>query len=890
MPCVGWRDKRLGRIPCNSGLEAPVHDGVNCILWSPRGNVIAFSVLLSLFGLVPASSAADKQSALAPQLLTDKKTYDGQPAVCKAEDGTIWTVWVGYDFPMGDQIFISSRQGDTWSSPQIVNSSHSQIVRPTVCAAGKEIWVFWTETAGKDVARVLFSKRHGTKWSAPEQLNASTIPAQNQEVTSDGQRVFVTWQEFRDGQYDIVLRTFENGKWSEVTPVTKDMHDDWDPALARDSKGRLWVAWSSYRGGDYDLYLRQADKPGAEEIRLSARGEYDLHPALTTDDKGRLWVAWDSVTIPRHGSSGGSTITGANKQKSEEPQMNDPENPDQKALEAQIRIVCVDGDKILHIPKTPRSLKPPEPYKLAHTAMPRISVDASGQLWVAYRALIVKPAGEKKTKEQLAKMTPAQRNQARRNSRRGPYWWDVFVQSFNGNWSDPQKLPESDGTSEEAVVVSAAGGALVIYQMEHRAQAALKKGKEPTVVEDHGDHHHEYGRTLGSNGDIYAVHLKADGKGEAAGKSLVVRKAPIDKTVKPRVPRESARYQTEVNGKKYTLLWGDLHKHSNVSRCSSGNEPAPEEHYKYAHDVCQYDFLAMSDHAEHTSEYNWWRLQKLADLYNVPGWFSVLYGYEWTASWPIGHHNVIFPSRPSPILRSNLEGSKDTKQLCDALAQSGKPALVIPHTMADPRMGTRWDYHDERFERLAEMFQACRGSYEYDGCPRQHTEATAKGGFYQDGLAKDYKLGTICSSDHGWGTAYAVVYATENSRQGAWQGLYDRRCYGSTTYGLIVDFRCGKHFMGEEFSTDKPPQIKLFVRGSAPIREVAILSNGKIVHSQGDEKNPIGKKELNLSWTPGSLPAGTTYYYARVIQEDDEMAWTSPVWVTNKALKVSDAK
>lgn len=455
------------------------------------------------------------------------------------------------------------------------------------------------------------------------------------------------------------------------------------------------------------------------------------------------------------------------------------------------------------------------------------------------------------------------------------------------------KLPESDGTLEEVATVATSSGIQVAYEMEHRKKLAPKRVELPQkeTPDDESDHHSDFGKQLGFNGDVYIAQLSNRDGGEAAAKSLVQRKVPLDKFVHPRFPKENARYETDIHGKKYVLLWGDLHKHSNISRCSTGNEPSPDDHYKYAHDVCQYDFLAMSDHAEHTSEFNWWRIQKLADLYNVPGSFSVLYGYEWSASWPVGHHNVIWPDRPTALIRSSVEGTKTTSQLWAALDKFGKPALTIPHTSADPRMGTRFDNHSDKYERLIEMFQACRGSYEYDGCPRQHVNATAKNCFVQDGLGKDYRMGIICSTDHGWGTAYAVVYAPENSRQAAFDGLHDRRCYGSTTYGLVLGARMGEHFMGEEFSLDKPAEISVFTRGTTAIRSVEILSDGKIIHAQGDVKNPIDKKEVRITWTPElPLPGKTSYYYVRVIQADDEIAWSSPFWVTSSAIKTSAKK
>lgn len=817
---------------------------------------------------VSSAGAGVFGAVLKPHLLTPLSTYDGQPSLCRGQNGVVWAGWVAYAHPSGDAVMAASLRNGKWLAPEQVNPGRGQIVRPTLCQSGDTVWAFWTESGGS-LAKIVFCARNHGKWSTPSALTGSNVSAQNQEVAvnADG-KIFAVWQEFHQGQYDVMLRSFSNGKWASPVSVTEDHYDDWDPTLVCDSSGGVWVAWSSYREGDYNLFLRRADQPQAKEIRLSARGEYALHPSLAADDHGRVWAAWDAVTVPRHGASGRTTITGANLAREQKP-MNDPENPDQEPLVAQIRLACVQGDTLWQIPGASRALRPPTGHRLAHTALPRLCVDKDGTLWVAYRALT----------GQVNKAAP--KAKGKKAEKWGPYWWDVFVQSYRANdWSEPIKLPLSDGTLEEAAMIATPSGVQIAYEMEHRHTFAQGYRGLPVDTAEEDDHHGDFGRVLGFNGDVMVARLDPRSRGEAAAKALVPRKPPLDRPTHPRLPRKTARYQTEAGGTKYVLLWGDLHKHSNVSRCSTGNEPTPDDHYKYSHDICQYDFLAMSDHAEHTSDFNWWRLQKLADLYNVPGYFSVLYGYEWTAKWPIGHHNVIFPDRPAPLLRSTISSTKDTAQLWAALAKLGRPALTIPHTLSDPGMGTRWDIHDDRFERVAEIFQACRGSYEYDGCPRQHVNATAKGCFYQDGLAKDYRLGTICSSDHGWGTAYAVVYATENSRHAAFQGLYDRRCYGSTTYGLVVDFRLAGHLMGEEFSLEKPSEITVFARGTTPIRSIELFSQGKLVHAVGSTNNPIGTTEAHVAWTPESLPQQTVYYYALVIQADDEMAWTSPVWVT----------
>ncbi|MDB6058558.1 MAG: hypothetical protein JWO95_2402, partial [Verrucomicrobiales bacterium] len=844
-------------------------------------------------------SALAQDTKVKPYLLTPKTTYDTQPTMCEATDGTVWTGYVGYHQPDGDAVMVVSKKDGKWSAPEQVNKTRTQIVRPTLAKFGDSVCALWTESGDK-LARIMFSERKAGTWSDPVAISDAKYAAQNQEVAvaKDG-KLAVVWQEFREGEYDIITKTLSEGNWSDAVNLTHDQYDDWDPAVVYDSHNQLWFAWTSFRDGDYDVFVKRADVPDAKEIRLGARGEYDLHVSMAADNDGRVWLVWDSVKVPRHGESGSMTITGANLKKRPTEQLNDPENPNQKPLVARVRMAVLDDGKFLTLPNTPKSLQPPDDYKLAHTAVPRISVDGSGTVWVAYRALS-KPKQPSGTEEQPNPKANGKKGKAggKKNKKadkvRGPYWWDVFVQSFrDGKWSAPEMMPSSDGNLEEVAMVPTSGGVQISYEMEHRRRlSAPFFARNPDAYKDTEvepeDHHGDFGRVYGYNGDIYSAHLTSSAIGGTAAKSLIPRKI-IDATTYPRVSRDAAHYQTEIHGQKYTLLWGDLHKHSNISRCSTGNEPSPDDHYKYAHDVCQYDFLCMSDHAEHTTDFNWWRIQKLADLYNVPGFFSVLYGYEWTAGWPVGHHNVIWAEKPAAILRHSLEGTHTIEELWSTLDKIGRPALTIPHTSADPGMGTRFDVHNDKYERLIEMFQACRGSYEYDGCPRQHVNATAKNCYVQDGLAKDYRMGFICSSDHGWGTAYAVVYGTENSRKAAFQGLQDRRCYASTTYGLVLDCRMGDHFMGEEFSLDKPAEISVFARGTAPIRQIEIFSDRKIVYSEGSVRKPINKNEARITWTPPLPEIGkSAYYYVRVIQGDDEIAWSSPFWVSSsKEMKTS---
>jgi len=70
-------------------------------------------------------------------------------------------------------------------------------------------------------------------------------------------------------------------------------------------------------------------------------------------------------------------------------------------------------------------------------------------------------------------------------------------------------------------------------------------------------------------------------------------------------------------------------------------------------------------------------------------------------------------------------------------------------------------------QRVCEIFQACRGSYEHSGCPREFSNTKNKKGFYWNALEKGYKLGFQSSSDHiSTHLSYAVVLTDDVSRPG----------------------------------------------------------------------------------------------------------------------------
>jgi hypothetical protein len=60
-----------------------------------------------------------------------------------------------------------------------------------------------------------------------------------------------------------------------------------------------------------------------------------------------------------------------------------------------------------------------------------------------------------------------------------------------------------------------------------------------------------------------------------------------------------------------------------------------------------------------------------------------------------------------------------------------------------------------------------------------------------------------------------------------------------------------------------------------PVARIDLIKDNKVVYST-EGAGP----RTRFSYQDAAAAAGTSYYYIRAIQEDQMMAWGSPVWVT----------
>src|SRR5262249_36476665 len=79
------------------------------------------------------------------------------------------------------------------------------------------------------------------------------------------------------------------------------------------------------------------------------------------------------------------------------------------------------------------------------------------------------------------------------------------------------------------------------------------------------------------------------------------------------------------------------------------------------------------------------------------------------------------------------------------------------------------------------------------------------------------------------GTALVAAYAAELTREGVFQALYHRATYATTGSRIILEFQIDGAPMGSELRVKKAPRIVAMAEGTAAIRTMRLVKNGRVV-------------------------------------------------------------
>ncbi len=332
---------------------------------------------------------------------------------------------------------------------------------------------------------------------------------------------------------------------------------------------------------------------------------------------------------------------------------------------------------------------------------------------------------------------------------------------------------------------------------------------------------------------------------------------------------------------EYINAIGQTHTHTNLSVCQREYDRDGHLNYRFTQDVQNSDFCGTTDHA-----YNMWHTEmlitrKLAEYYYFPGKFVSFPAYEWTGSLcgyhrggPWGHVNPLFLEEEGELDFFTPSDQNCKGSTLDKLRKiyEGKKIIAPPHHVTDAQHPFNFDYFNSDFQPVIELFQDRRGSSEHPNAPGVVNYLHKKDASWAvEQLKKGKIFGFIASADHS-GFARAGLLVKELTRSGLYEAFMARRTYATTGIGLLFSFSCNDFPMGSELKT-AVARFKIKITAPEKIHSIQILKQGEV-----EETLSVSAKTFSYDFDVECEKA-TEFWYCRILFENGEIAWSSPIWI-----------
>ena len=792
----------------------------------------------------------------APLLVSEEGTDADLPSLAVDGDGYPWVAFVAFRDGRTSIRAVSITATGAGEQIEVSEATEEDVTAPTVVSLGdRGMLAAWTSFEDEEpwLRYAMLDPVSGTRG---EVRRVGGDPALLPTMESDGEGgAWLAAVHKHAGRLVLRVHRYRDGRFEEPLTLSEPTWNAWDPELVA-VPGGVAVAYDrSAPGRSTDVVLRRVvDGEVGRAVPIATSPLFEAHPSIARHPDGRLVVAYD-VGDARW-SGGGSRFTMRSS----------------LHLRRSVAIRVLDGDRLLE-PREPIASLLPDENRAVHE-YPRVALDESGRAFVVLRS--------------VATDNPLPKNER-------SVWRGLAVGPGGAG-----RLRFSAGRNDvrPALARDAGGRILAAWSADLRTLDRARESTwfRPAVADgQHRVYVDDLRRVVGGAGDLLRDLVDADANQPGASLADIETfeaRAPWmpddwELPSGPQDPPPPSSYEPFVvetaDGRRLRAWFGDLHRHSDISRCWMNKDGSLEDAYRYALDVARLDFVSVTNHPAHMTSWDRRRQELSVDQFSLSGELVTFFGYEHVE--PLGHKNVIFPSRRGKLVsfdRSARAGrddalSADPGQFLAKLKGSG--ALAIPHTPAgqgpgDPS-GTDWSFHDPEVQRLVEIFQGYRGSYESADAPRVFPIPTNPDGFVDRALARGLELGFIASSDHhSMMGGYAGVFAEEKTREAIFGALHARHTFGATDrIALFVDTDAGG-MMGDGVSARERIGLRVVARGTGPIARLVVIRDGEVAATRD-----VGAITVDTRFDIALADRDHSYVYVRLEQMDGELAWASPVFV-----------
>jgi hypothetical protein len=849
----------------------------------PAAPQVALTVALSLALLAgacgEAPDAPETTGRGAPseaQEDADLSAWD-RPSLATRSNGDTWLACVAW-IDRADHLELRRVTRGDAAAVRPYRSGTRMLATALACDERDVLHAVWSEQAGEDwVLRELtvtpteIGGELGTPGAAATLLAVPGAHLIEPALATDAEgRLLLTWLALDGPETAVMGRVHEPGAgWREPFEISASRRSHWAPSATAVGPGQFAVVWDSAVDGDFDVLLaRLSVTDGAASIdsrqRVTDSPRFEAHPSVASDGK-RLYVAYD-VGPERWGREGSV-------------------NKLEQSLHAQrsIEVMAIDADQMA--PFTFTMLSGINDALRENCERPVVICEGTGNLMLLFRGLPLPPGFDDPESPEFAE------RQSENDGGKGfrTSIWFTFMTRYDGaEWAyagkHHQGLPGSEGRADAPIAVASLRGGGIAYAVvgDGRDVPPLREGRK--IKLERASELANWWQPV-SNESTQVTAAIVQKAANRAPLPMAMRR-PVPALRAPGPPPPAAPARTLPDGRQLRLAFGDLHRHTDLSRCSSNWDGPIDDALRYARDVAPLDFLAITDHFEHMTAYDWWRTMSEVDAWDAPGRMVTLPAYE-RATPHSGHRNVISGDAVPPLIGYDTNYRRlrdDGRERSPAdlwAALEGRRVLTIPHTPAGmfPANPSRldWSGFQPAFDRLVEVFQGYRGSSEAPGEPRA-LPGLPPALYVRPNLDLGLHFGLIASSDHQSSDgSFAGAWVSDVTRADVFDALHARRTFASTVRAsLWVDWNGVPLGTSAEAEPSQPGSVLVEVDGFGRRLESIRL----IVDGREAETRPVSGVAASERFALDTPAAGSRYVYARVHFMDGELMWSSPVRLT----------
>jgi hypothetical protein len=746
--------------------------------------------------------------------------FNDEPALAVASDGSAYVAWVSFrDGSDTLQVARFSRsEAGEWLPAgrwQLAGGRGTYVLHPLVVAVAAGVMVLWSQ----EMAETDWEIRGApcTAMGPGEAMALSRLPGIDMKPAAawSGTELLLAWEANPDSVRRVCFARWDGRAPSAPETLSTGGGSNYEPSIAVAADGRIMAAWHAFREHNYDLYARTRQADGGWGPEV----RITRSPGI--DRHAALFARGTEIWLTyEHAETKGYRIGATSRRSTLVGQL----LPDGQVLAPRGLAGSCLGDR---------------------SEGAAAAADTQGRVWVAH----LQPQGQ-------------------RNG------WQCFFTGYAGDqWTPARRLVARIGMDRRPGFAIAGGRALVACQV----QPPFRQFRS---VED----------AAGAQSEIVLAEAELEAPPAAGPLAVAPLAEPTEAFEAAALRQAYGDHQREVPaidylGQRYLLAYGDLHEHTELSQCNRHGDQSSDESYQHMRDIVSLDFAAATDHGYNLTPYLWNYTAKMVRTHHDPGRFVTFLGEEWTSSfeeysakYPYGfhgHRNLILAD-PYFAVWWNEMNRQTPADVWRELRERHADFVHIPHQVADTgNVPCNWEFTDETAQPVAEIFQV-RGSYECKDGPREAARSTPAGWFLQDAWARGTVIGVIASPDHGGGLGKACVYTRELTRAAILEAIRARRCFATTAARMLLDVRVNGHLMGEKAPAagGQPVTVEVNVRCPGDIARIEVCRNNRFIYSR-DGDGPAAA----FTFTDAQPLPERSYYYVRVLQRDQEIGWSSPVWL-----------